>query len=93
MADQPPQGVFQLTATQLHSWAPLHWVKDKVVEGQEQRQRGICRHVFWEWTRDKTKRFQQFQDWLPQAEAIMEFLNTTESKRKTLTKDQMQDWS
>ena len=32
--------------------------------------------------RDKTKRFQQFRDWLNQAEAKMEFLNIAESKRK-----------
>ena len=32
--------------------------------------------------RDKTKRYQQFREWLTQAEAKMEFLAITESKRK-----------
>ena len=32
--------------------------------------------------RDKTRRYQQFRDWLTQAEAKMEFLNIVESKRK-----------
>ena len=99
MADQPPQGVIQLTATKLQEIMAVS-IAGPLALGQGQGGGGAGAAATGNLPpcplgRDKrqNQRFQQFQDWLPQAEANMEFLNTTESKRKTLTKDQMQDWS
>ena len=83
MADQPPQGVIQLTAEQLQEIiaGALAQGQGQVGGGAGAAAAGNLPTCPLGW--DKTKRFQQFQDWLTQAEAKMEFLNITESRRKT----------
>ena len=83
MADQPPQGVIQLTAEQLQEIiaGALAQGQGQVGGGAGAAAAGNLPTCPLGW--DKTKRFQQFQDWLTQVEAKMEFPNITEVKRKT----------
>ena len=87
MADQPPQGVIQLTPEQLQEIIAGS-IAGALAQGQGQGGGGAGAAAAGNLPpcslgRDETKRFQQFQDWLTQAEAKMEFLNITESRRKT----------
>ena len=83
MPGPPPPAVLQLTAEQLQNIiagsiaGALQQAQAQGLGGGTAGAAAAC-----PLGRDKTKRYQQFRDWLTQAEAKMEFLAITESKRK-----------
>ena len=88
MPGPPPPAVLQLTAEQLQNIIAGS-IAGALQQAQGQGLGGVTAGAAAAGSlppcplgRDKTKRYQQFRDWLTQAEAKMEFLAITESKRK-----------
>ena len=88
MPDPPPPAVLQLTAEQLQNIiagsiaGALQQAQGQGLGGGTAGAAAAGSLPPCPLGRDKTKRYQQFRDWLTQAEAKMEFLAITESKRK-----------
>ena len=88
MPGPPPPAVLQLTAEQLQNIiagsiaGALQQAQGQGLGGGTAGAAAAGSLLPCPLGRDKTKRYLQFRDWLTQAEAKMEFLAITESKRK-----------